>query len=121
VLLWAIQGTLSSEGADLIAEDAGTVFASAASIWEIEIKSAQGKLEVSSNFVELVEQTGFEPLPISFEHALQAGRLPLHHRDPFDRMLIAQARVESLTLASADATLAAYDVPIVAVTRESSI
>jgi PIN domain nuclease of toxin-antitoxin system len=54
-------------------------------------------------------------LPISFPHATLAGRLPLHHRDPFDRVLVAQARVEGLTLATSDATLAAYGIPIVEV------
>jgi PIN domain nuclease of toxin-antitoxin system len=95
------------------------VFASAASIWEIEIKSAQGRLEVPPNFIELVEETGFQALPISFEHAVQAGRLPMHHRDPFDRMLVAQARVEALTLASADGAIRDYEVPFVAVSRAS--
>jgi PIN domain nuclease of toxin-antitoxin system len=92
--------------------------ASAASIWEIEIKRAQGRLEAPPNFVELVEQTGIEPLAVSFAHAVEAGRLPLHHRDPFDRMLVAQARLEGLTLASSDATIRRYEVRVVEVRRQ---
>jgi len=119
VLLWVIQGALSPEGLERIVRDAGEVFASAASIWEIEIKRARGRLEVPPNFVELVEQSGFELLSIHYGHAVEAGRLPLHHRDPFDRMLVAQARIEGLTLATADAALADYDVPLLAVSREA--
>jgi PIN domain nuclease of toxin-antitoxin system len=93
------------------------VLASSASIWEIGIRSAQGRLDLPPDFLELVERSGFTPLPITFEHALEAGRLPLHHRDPFDRMLVAQARVEGLTLASADEAIREYDVPFVPVAR----
>ncbi len=60
---------------------------------------------------------GLDPLPITVAHAREAGRLPLHHRDPFDRMLVAQARLESLTLATADATLSHYDVALLTVSR----
>jgi PIN domain nuclease of toxin-antitoxin system len=66
----------------------------------------------------MVEESGFERLPVSFEHAVEAGRLPLHHRDPFDRMLVAQARVEGLALATSDRAMADYEVPLVAVSRE---
>ncbi len=93
------------------------MFASAASIWEIEIKRAQGKLEVPGTFISLVERSGFESLPISFEHAVGAGRLPPHHRDPFDRMLVAQARLESLTLATSDPAIRRYDVATLALSR----
>jgi PIN domain nuclease of toxin-antitoxin system len=119
VLLWVIQGALSAEGSEWIVRDAKEVFASAASIWEIEIKRARGRLDVPPNFVELVEQSGFEPLSIHYGHAVEAGRLPLHHRDPFDRMLVAQARIEGLTLATADSALADYDVPLLTLSRET--
>lgn len=62
-------------------------------------------------------ERGFEPLPIGFAHARAAGRLPALHRDPFDRMLVAQARLEGMTLATADSALAAYDVPVLSVSR----
>jgi PIN domain nuclease of toxin-antitoxin system len=119
VLLWVVQGAISSQGWERVARDAEEVFASAASIWEIEIKRAQGRLNVPSNFVELVKQTGFEAMSIHYGHAVEAGRLPLHHRDPFDRMLVAQARIEGLTLATADHVMADYDVQLMAVSREA--
>lgn len=65
----------------------------------------------------LVDESGFERLTISYEHAREAGRLPLIHGDPFDRMLIAQARMEGLTLATADARIKRYDVPVMDVAR----
>jgi PIN domain nuclease of toxin-antitoxin system len=86
------------------------VFVSAASIWEAEIKRALGKLEMDVEPVDEVERSGFRPLPIHFDDALAAGRLPLHHRDPFDRMLVAQARRHELTLVTRDARLGAYGV-----------
>ena len=115
VLLWVIQGALSPEGLERIVRDAGEVFASAASIWEIEIKRARGRLEVPPNFVELVEQSGFELLSIHYGHAVEAGRLPLHHRDPFDRMLVAQALYEPLHLLTHDKMIAAYSDTVILV------
>jgi PIN domain nuclease of toxin-antitoxin system len=94
------------------------VFVSAATIWEIEIKRALARLRAPEDVAELVEESGFEPLAITFEHAREAGRLPLLHGDPFDRMLIAQARVEGLTLASADQGIGRYEVSVLDVARE---
>jgi PIN domain nuclease of toxin-antitoxin system len=91
------------------------VFVSAATIWEIEIKRALKKLETFDDAVDtiqLVDESGFERLAIDYEHAREAGRLPLLHGDPFDRMLIAQARLEGLTLATADPQIKRYDVPV---------
>ncbi len=90
---------------------------SAATVWEIEIKRATGRLDAPGNLIEAVDASGFDHLPITLEHAVAAGRLPLHHRDPFDRMLVAQARVEGLTLATADPEITRYDVPTVLVAR----
>ncbi len=92
------------------------MFVSAATIWEIEIKRALDKLAVSKDAIELVDESNFKRLAINYEHAREAGRLPLIHGDPFDRMLIAQARVEGLTLATADETIKRYDVPVLDVT-----
>jgi PIN domain nuclease of toxin-antitoxin system len=111
---------LSQDGNELIGKQAEAVLVSAATIWEIEIKRALGRLTSPAGLIEMIEEAGFEQLPISFEHGLAAGRLPLHHRDPFDRMLVAQARIEGLTLATADAAMALYDVPLLTVSRESS-
>lgn len=65
-----------------------------------------------------MDESGFERLPISFEHASEAGRLPLHHGDPFDRMLVAQARLEGLTLATGDERIRRYDVAVLDVARD---
>jgi len=92
--------------------NAETVFVSAASAWEIAIKVAQGKLEVPGPIAEAVADSGFEPLEINFRHAKAAGSLPLHHGDPFDRMLIAQAQVNHLTLVTHDKDFRKYGVPI---------
>jgi PIN domain nuclease of toxin-antitoxin system len=117
VLIWAAEGKLSGLGREVIEEQAEVVVVSAATIWEIEIKRALGRLASPPGLIEMIEEAGFEQLPISSEHSLQAARLPLHHRDPFDRMLVAQARVEGLTLATADRVMADYDVPLMAVSR----
>lgn len=112
-----MEGNLAGDGLEWVDERAEAVYASAASIWEIEIKNALGRLEVPGDFIGLVERSRFEPLPVGFDHAVEAGRLPLHHRDPFDRMLVAQARVEGLTLATADEQLQRYDVQTLGVVR----
>lgn len=91
---------------------ASMVFVSAASAWEAGIKQALGRLTLPAPFAEGVDASGFQRLPIAFEHAAEAAALPPHHGDPFDRMLVAQARLEGLTLVSHDRLLAAYDVPI---------
>ncbi len=85
---------------------------SAASVWEIAIKAAAGKLGAPSNIPRLVDGSGFERLTITFEHSQRAGSLPLHHADPFDRMLVAQAQLEGLTLITSDRKMHLYDVPI---------
>ncbi len=96
---------------------AQVVFVSSAAVWEIEIKRALGRLRAPDDVAGLVDDSGFTPLAITFEHALTAGRLPALHRDPFDRMLVAQALTDGLTLATADATLAGYGLPVLAATR----
>jgi PIN domain nuclease of toxin-antitoxin system len=115
VLLWALEGDLAPEAAELVSDGADVVMVSAASIWEAGIKHALGKLRPPATLVELVDESGFDRLLVTFEHALEAGGLPLHHGDPFDRMLVAQARVEGLTLATADPQISRYDVPVLEV------
>jgi len=94
---------------------------SAASIREISVKAPLGRLDRLPTFekelmVEL-QQSEFRPMPITFDHALAVRELPLHHRDPFDRLLIAQARCEDLTLVTADPAIMAYDVRAVDASR----
>jgi PIN domain nuclease of toxin-antitoxin system len=88
------------------------VFFSAASVWEIAIKHASGKLRMPANVIDTMQKRGFAELTVAASHALVAGALPPHHRDPFDRMLVAQAQSERLTLVTNDPRIAAYDVPI---------
>jgi len=84
---------------------------SAASFWEIEIKRRLGWLDAPEEPVEMARAYGFAPLDVTAEHAMHAGRLPLHHGDPFDRMLVAQAQLEGLILVTADEQLRRYEVP----------
>ena len=92
--------------------EAQIVFVSAATAWEAAIRAALGRLRLPDTIEAGVIDSGFEKLPISFSHAESAARLPPHHADPFDRMLVAQARAETLTLVTHDRRLAAYDVEI---------
>ena len=89
------------------------IFVSAVSIWEIAIKLATGRLPPAPDLeksLEAVQRYGFVKLNIEFRHAELAGSLPMHHRDPFDRMLIAQAQAEGLTLVTDDSIITRYNV-----------
>lgn len=101
----------------LLSARSTTLYLSAASAWELAIKHALGKLrlpDVPSAYVEdRVKRTRTTPLPITLGHGLRVADLPPHHRDPFDRLLIAQAQIERLAILTADRQLAAYDVEIV--------
>ena len=94
-----------------IEDEANDIFVSAASIWEIAIKRAIGKLSFRRSIVDAVSEFGFEVLPVIGSHAEHAGGLPRHHNDPFDRLIIAQALAEGMSLVSADALVTAYGVP----------
>ena len=91
-------------------ERADVVHVSAASAWEVAIKIAIGRLWIGDPFETHVAQAGFQPLPITYAHAAEVGRLPALHNDPFDRMLVAQARVEALVLVTHDHRIARYGV-----------
>lgn len=112
MLIWQAKEVIDPEAHEVIGKGADAVLVSAATIWEIEIKRALHKLEAPNDLAGLVDESGFEHLGISHEHAREAGRLPLFHGDPFDRMLIAQARLEGLMLATADPEIKRYDVPV---------
>lgn len=113
VLLWAVLNDPRLSEAQARAITDGEVYLSSASVWEIGIKQALGKLDVPDDLFEIASAAGCRPLPISWTHAAAAAALPPHHSDPFDRMLIAQARCENLHLASSDSKLAAYDVGLI--------
>jgi PIN domain nuclease of toxin-antitoxin system len=89
------------------------VFVSAVTAWEIAIKCSLGRLAAKGNVAEALEDYGFQPLAISLSHADCVRTLPPLHRDPFDRMLVAQASIEGLSIVSADEALSAYAIPVV--------
>jgi PIN domain nuclease of toxin-antitoxin system len=108
---------LSEEARRLVVDQASQLFLSSASVWEIAVKHALGKLTLPvppQRYVpSRLRRSRIQPLAIQHEHALRAGTLPRHHRDPFDRMLIAQAQVEKLVVLTADRQLEAYAIDIV--------
>jgi PIN domain nuclease of toxin-antitoxin system len=112
VLWWLAGEPMADDTAQRIADPSTLVAVSAASIWEASIKAALGKLDAPEPLAEAAVAAGFEPLPISFVHAQRAGELPDHHRDPFDRMLVAQAEIEGLTVVTRDPSFDAYGVPL---------
>lgn len=105
---------LAPAAVELIASPDHLVVVSAASVWEVAIKRARGRLQFDGDPAAAVVDNAFEPLPISPAHAARAGDLPPHHRDPFDRMLVAQAALEGLTILTRDPAFEAYAVPVIA-------
>ena len=117
ILLWwlAQSRQLSKKTIETISNPAHIIFVSAATAWEIAIKKAIGKLEVPDDLEDALTYNRFQPLAISIQHALTAGALPPHHTDPFDRMLIAQADCEELTLITHDKIFSEYSTPLLLV------
>ena len=101
---------LGERGRDLIGSPENLIFVSAATIWELRIKEGIGKLDRPSDFAEALAGQAFEPLTVTAAHAHALRGLPRHHRDPFDRMLVAQARVEKLTILTREPVMGRYDV-----------
>ncbi|SFJ82312.1 type II toxin-antitoxin system VapC family toxin [Jannaschia pohangensis] len=114
VLLWAVLRDPRLTQAQTNAISNGELYLSSASVWEIGIKRALGKLDVPDTLFDVAVDAGCRPLPISWTHAQAAAALPMHHADPFDRMLIAQALCEGLSIATSDGKFAAYGVDLVA-------
>lgn len=117
ILLWwlADDPLLPEVAAAAIADGDNEVNISAATVWEIAIKKAAGRLEAPDDLVEALAANDFDSLAITAAHAIVAGRLPAHHSDPFDRMLIAQAQAEGLTLLSVDSRFSHYQVEVLPV------
>lgn len=115
-LLWwlADDPALSSTAREAIAADENIVAVSAVTSWEISIKRALGKLEAPNDLREQIEANEFASLPIALIHGLAAGDLPPHHDDPFDRMLVAQARIEGFTLVTRDSRFERYGIDLLA-------
>jgi PIN domain nuclease of toxin-antitoxin system len=112
LLWWLADGPRLADDARAMITSSAVVYVSAATTWEIEIKRALGKLKAPTNFEEALSESHFVPLPITVAHSIAAAKLPRHHDDPFDRMLIAQAKIEALTLMTSDQRLMAYKAAI---------
>jgi PIN domain nuclease of toxin-antitoxin system len=112
LIWWAIGEPLATPAADAIQAPENELHVSAATVWEAEIKAAAGKLTLELELGPAARERGFVELPVTFEHAVAAARLPARHRDPFDRMLVAQAQVERLVLVTRDPVFDAYDVEV---------
>lgn len=114
LLWWLADLELRPQARAAIEDPGNLVVVSAASVWEIAIKRSLGKLRTGSDLLGAISDAGFEPLPISLPHAEVAGSLPPHHRDPFDRMLIAQAQALDLAIVTRDPAFDAYGAPLLA-------
>lgn len=116
VLLWVLTNdpTLADAGRQSIVDGSNRVFVSAVTAWEITIKKALGKLRAPDDLLAQLTERRFTGLDVTIAHALAVGRLPDHHTDPFDRLLIAQAQTDRLTLVTRDPNIARYDVETLA-------
>jgi len=115
--LWFLGGNfeLSKQAKTLIENQENEIYISIASFWEIAIKNSLGKLTLDVSFAELKTEAiknSFQLLPITFEDTPQLNKLPFHHRDPFDRIIISQAKENNLTLVSCDSNFSLYDVNV---------
>lgn len=112
LIWWAEDRPMAPAAGAAIGSPDNTRFVSAVSVWEAEVKIAIGKLKIHFDLATDPLDHGFEALPITLAHAAAAGRLPLHHGDPFDRMLIAQAQLEGLTIVTRDPVFDSYAVAV---------
>ena len=117
-LIWLLEGDekLSLNALNAIQNPANTCFVSSASLWEISIKISISKLEMSITFQELsrlIWENGIEILPTEFEHFLTISTLPFHHKDPFDRIIIAQSLVEQMAIVGKDEHFEAYGLSLI--------
>lgn len=109
-LIWWDEGAGLAAGARRAIEEADQVYVSAASGWEVAIKASLGRLKPRRTVAEATLESGFEELPVRLRHAEVVAGLPWHHRDPFDRMLAAQALAERLTIVTRDPAFKPYGV-----------
>lgn len=116
-LLWSLHdpGRLRAEAAEAIRDPGRAVFYSAASVWELELKAAAGKLGLPNDWLSAAKESGFLELPVKAAEATDSARLPWHHRDPFDRVVVAQAIKHGLRVATRDPIIPEYDVPVLMV------
>lgn len=113
--LWWLDGDkhLGPLAIELISDESNEIYVSAATSWEISIKCNKGLLQAPEDIDAAIDQVGFSKLPISVFHGQQAGNLPDHHKDPFDRMLIAQAQAEGLEILTCDSVFPMYGVRLI--------
>ncbi len=116
-LIWWLEGSreITKSVAAVLRSAENAKFISVVSIWEMHLKASLNKLDLPKTFRAVLDEQPVEQLPVLADHAHAFGELPLHHRDPFDRMLVAQALVEGLTLATRDERMNAYGIPILPV------
>jgi len=112
-LLWwlADHPRLSASARSTLSNPESVVFVSVASVWEVAIKQRQGRLNSPDDLLQQIAANRWLHLPITLQHGIAAGSLPPYHADPFDRMLVAQAQVEGLTIMTRDPQIERYDVP----------
>jgi PIN domain nuclease of toxin-antitoxin system len=115
ILIWWLsqERRLSQAEIDLITDSDNFIFVSAATAWEIAVKKMIGKLEAPDDLPAALAINNFLELPITIEHSQKLYQLPLHHHDPFDRIMVAQAMSEDLTFMTRDAKIALYDIKII--------
>ncbi len=113
VLIWWDEGSRLAPPARRAIEQADAVYVSAASAWEIAIKMTLGRVRTTRTVEQAAGEAGFLELPVTFQHAAAVAVLPAHHRDPFDRLLIAQAGVEGFTLVTRDPAFESYGIRLV--------
>jgi PIN domain nuclease of toxin-antitoxin system len=116
VVVWLLLGdraSVTDQAQEALQEERNSVSVSAVSVWEIAIKRSLGKLVIEDQWARALTRLGFDPMPVTAQHAEHVEHLPWHHRDPFDRLLISQASLEERALVSADARLAVYGVDLV--------
>ncbi|MCU1499504.1 MAG: PilT protein putative toxin of system [Acidimicrobiales bacterium] len=109
-----LDGTISDAAAGAVADAETPVWVSAVSVWEMVIKASIGKLRMPADLPAAIIDEGFGALPVTLEHANAVLDLPMHHRDPFDRLLICQAQIEGLTVVTSDRAFEHYEVPMLA-------
>lgn len=116
VAVWLVLGehrSVSEAAVAALEDETNSVSVSAVSFWEIAIKRSLGRLTIEHGWARSLARLGFDPMPITAIHAQQVQELPWHHRDPFDRLLVAQASIEGHALVTADRQLAAYGIEVV--------
>jgi PIN domain nuclease of toxin-antitoxin system len=116
VVVWLLlddRDAVSARAVRALLNEHNTVSISAVSVWEIAIKRSLGKLDIEPDWKRALARLDFDPLPVTSVHAHQVEHLPWHHRDPFDRLLVAQATLEEHALVSADPRMAHYDVDVI--------